>query len=250
MGKLRGKVAIITGASMGMGRSEAHLFAQEGATVIITDINVSEGEKTTQEINAFGGKALFLKHDVASEEDWKRVIEETLKLYGKIDILVNNAGVLLQKAVEQTTSEEWDKIFNVNAKSVFYGCKYVAPAMRKAGGGSIVNISSIYGLIGAPSAAAYQAAKGAVRLLTKAVSVDYAKDKIRVNSVHPGLIETPMTEGILHDPREKEWFLSKTLLGRPGQAIEVAKAVLFLASEDSSYMTGSELVVDGGFTAQ
>ena len=167
-----------------------------------------------------------------------------------MDILVNNAGILLQKDLESTSLKEWEHIFDVNAKGVFLGCKYIAPAMRKAGGGSIINISSIYGLIGAPSAAAYEASKGAVRLLTKAAAVDYAKDNIRVNSVHPGLIETPMTEDIMRDTEQKEWFLAKTLLGRAGQPIEVARAVLFLASDESSYMTGSEMVVDGGFTTQ
>lgn len=248
MGKLDNKVAIITGAGMGMGQSEALLFAQEGATVIATDINVEAGEKVVQEILKNGGKAKFLKLDVSDENNWKSVIDETVKAYNKVDVLVNNAGILVFKTLEETTSEEWDRVFKVNAKGVFFGCKYVAPAMRKAGGGSIINISSIYGLIGAPSAAAYESSKGAVRLLTKAAAVDYAKDNIRVNSVHPGLIDTPMTADILKDPTLTKAVLSTTLLARPAKAIEVAKPVLFLASDDSSYMTGSELVVDGGYT--
>jgi cyclopentanol dehydrogenase len=250
MGKLKGKVALITGAGMGMGYNEALLFAQEGAIVIVTDINSLAGEKVVQEIQKSGGKASFLKHDVSKEEDWKDVINKALKAYGKVDILINNAAIFLRKDLENTTSQEWDQIFDVNAKSVFLGCKYVAPAMKKAGGGSIVNISSMYGLIGGPSLAVFAASKGAVRLLTKAIAVDYARDNIRVNSIHPGLIETPLTADIIKDPMQKEYFVSKTLLGRPGRPIEVAQAVLFLASDDASYITGSEIIVDGGFTAQ
>ncbi|MBS0271925.1 MAG: glucose 1-dehydrogenase [Proteobacteria bacterium] len=250
MGKLAGKVALITGAAKGMGYTEALLFAQEGASVIATDRDTAAGEKVVQEIHQQGGKAFFLEHNVSEEEGWKNVIEKTLQAYGKIDILVNNGGILLQKSLENTTSQEWDQVFDVNAKGVFLGCKHIAPAMRKSGGGSIINISSIYGLIGGPNAAALAASKGAVRLLTKAAAVDYAKDNIRVNSVHPGLIETPLTSEIMKDPTQKDWFISKTLLKRAGQPIEVAKAVLFLASDDASYITGSELVVDGGITAQ
>jgi len=154
------------------------------------------------------------------------------------------------KDLESTTSEEWDQLFDVNAKSVFLGCKYVAPAMRKAGGGSIVNISSMYGLVGGPSLAVFAASKGAVRLLSKAAAVDFAKDNIRVNSVHPGLIETPLTGDIMGDPVQNDYYISKTPLRRAGQPEEVAKAVLFLASCDASFMTGSEIVIDGGFTAQ
>lgn len=250
MGKLDGKIAIITGAGMGMGHVEALLFSQEGVTVIATDINEVAGQKTAHNINERGYRGLFLKHDVSKENDWNNVIEEVLKTYGKIDILVNNAAIFIQKKIEETTTEDWNRIFNINPKSVFYGHKAIAPAMRKAKGGSIINISSMYAFIGDPSMPAFTASKGAVHLLTKTLAVDYAKDNIRVNSVHPGLIETPMTNDILHDPHQKEYYISKILLGRPGKPIEFAKAVLFLASEDSSYITGSELVIDGGFTAQ
>lgn len=250
MGKLKGKVALVTGAGMGMGYSEALLFAQEGAAVIATDINASVGDKITREIQKIGGKVIFLQQDVSQEEAWQEVVKKGVEAYGKVDILVNNAAIFLRKGVEDTTSQEWDQIFNVNAKSVFLGCKHITPVMRTAGGGSIVNISSIYGLIGGASLAVFAASKGAVRFLTKSLAVDYAKDNIRVNSVHPGLIETPLTAGIISDPAQKDYFVSKTLLGRPGQPLEVAKAVLFLASDDSSYMTGSELVIDGGVTAQ
>ncbi|MBX9804214.1 MAG: glucose 1-dehydrogenase [Alphaproteobacteria bacterium] len=250
MRKLEGKVALITGAGNGMGFSEAMLFAEEGATVVATDINDSSEEKILQEIRKIGGQVLFFQHDVSKEDDWKNVIDQTINSFGKIDILVNNAAKLLMKDLESTTSDEWDQIFNTNAKSVFLGCKYVAPAMRKAGGGVIINISSMYGLVGGPSLAVFSASKGAVRLLTKAAAVDFAKDNIRVNSVHPGLIETPLTADILKDPVQKEYYLSRTLLNRPGQPEEVAKAVLFLSCDDASFITGSEMVIDGGFTAQ
>lgn len=250
MAKLQNKVAFITGAGMGMGKSEAILFAQEGATVIVSDINEKAGQETTKAIEDAGGKALYIKLDVSSEKDWIAAIEKSITTFGKIDILVNNAGILLLKALDETSTEEWDRIFSINARGVFLGCKYVVPAMQKAGGGSIINISSIYGLIGAPSAAAYEATKGAVRLLTKSAAVDLAKYNIRVNSVHPGLISTPMTEDILKDTEETKRFLSLTILNRPADPIEVARPVLMLASDDSSYMTGSELVIDGGYTAK
>jgi cyclopentanol dehydrogenase len=250
MGKLDNKVAFITGAGMGMGESEAILFAQEGASVVVADINENAGMKTVKSIQDAGGKALFVKLDVSNEKEWIRAIDESVKAFGKIDVLVNNAGILLFKTLDETTTEEWDKIFSVNTRGVFLGCKSIVPAMRKAGGGSIINISSIYGIIGAPSAAAYEASKGAVRELTKAAAVDLAKYNIRVNSVHPGLIDTPMTADIIKDPELAKAVLCTTILARPAKAIEVARPVLMLASDDSSYMTGSELVVDGGYIAR
>ncbi|MBS0271926.1 MAG: glucose 1-dehydrogenase [Proteobacteria bacterium] len=246
MGKLEGKVALITGAGNGIGYSQALLFAQEGASVIATDVDTAAGEKLIREIQKKNGKTMFFKHDVAREEDWSEIIAKVTKAHGKLDILVNNAGILIQKDLENTSAKEWEKVFEVNAKGPFLGCKYVAGAMRKAGGGSIINILSI----GGPSAAAYEASKGAVQLLTKAAAIDYAKDNIRVNSIYPGLIETSMTEEIFKDRVQRNYFVSKILLGRAGLPIEVAKAVLFLASDDASYMTGSELVVDGGYITE
>ena len=250
MERLKEKVAFITGGGMGMGRSEAILFAQEGASVIVSDVNEQAGKDTVKKIQDSGGKALFVRMDVSQEKDWIRGIQEGMAAFGKIDILVNNAGILLFKSLEETTVDEWDGMFAVNARGVFLGCKHIVPAMQKAGGGSIINISSIYGLIGAPSAAAYEATKGAVRLLTKAAASDLAKYNIRVNSVHPGLIDTPMTADIIKDPEAVKQVLGTTIMERPADPMEVARPVLMLASDDSSYMTGSELVIDGGYTAR
>ena len=250
MNRLEGKIAIVTGAGMGMGRSEAMLFANEGATVIVTDINESAGQDTTAAIISVGGKAVFKKLDVSDEKNWQSVVNEAISEFGKVDVLVNNAGILYFKSLEDTSSEEWDKIFNVNAKGVFFGCKYIIPAMQKAGKGSIINVSSIYGLIGAPNAAAYEATKGAVLQLTKAAACDLAKYNIRVNSVHPGLIDTPMVADVMKDPVATKEVLCTTIMGRPAHPMEVALPVLMLASDESSYMTGAELVVDGGYTAR
>ena len=250
MKRLENKVAIITGAAKGMGKSEAQLFAEEGAIVIATDVDDKMGQETVEDITSKGGKAEYYHLDVAQENEWQDVIKQVVSQHHKVDVLVNNAGILIMESVEETSTEDWDKIFDINAKGVFFGCKYVAPAMRKAGGGSIINISSVYGLIGAPNAAAYEATKGAVRLLTKAAASDYATDNIRVNSVHPGLIDTPMVANITKDPERTKAVLCTTLFERAADPMEVARPVLMLASDDSSYMTGSELVVDGGYTAR
>lgn len=250
MGRLSGKVAIITGAGMGMGQAEAVLFAKEGGNVIVTDINEQAGLNTVQKINANGHQAEFMMLDVANENNWVEITNEIVKKYNKIDILVNNAGILLFKPIEDTTELEWDEIFRVNVKGVFFGCKHVVPGMQKAGGGSIINISSIYGIIGAPSCAAYEASKGAVREVTKAAAADLSKYNIRVNSVHPGLIETPMTADIIKDPEQTKAILSTTIMDRAGKADEVAYPVLMLASDESSYMTGAEIVIDGGYIAR
>lgn len=248
MGRLEGKVALVTGAALGMGRAHARLFANEGAKVIVTDVNEEAGRENVATINSDGGEAIFLKQDVAKEDDWKQVVNHSIETYGKVDILVNNAGILLSKSLEDTSADEWDLVMNINLKGVFLGCREIIPAMKKAGGGSIVNISSIYGLIGAPDCAAYEASKGGVRLLTKAAAVDLIKHNIRVNSIHPGMIKTEMTKGLADIPEAAAAIAAKVLIGRMAEPEEVSKAVLFLASDESSYVHGSELVVDGGYT--
>ncbi|HIE90039.1 MAG TPA: glucose 1-dehydrogenase [Pseudomonadales bacterium] len=249
MNRVEGKVALVTGGAMGMGMTHSQLLAEEGAKVIVTDVNEVEGQKVADEINASGGTATFYPLDVTDESQWQAVVASVIGSEGKIDVLVNNAGLLILKPVDETTNEEWDLIFNINAKGPFLGTKAVLPAMQKAGGGSIINISSIYGLVGAPQAAAYQSTKGALRLLTKSSAVDLAQYNIRVNSVHPGVIDTAMTKDLLADEESRQAILGTTILGRPAQPKEVSYAVLFLASDESSFMTGSEMVVDGGYTA-
>lgn len=248
MGRVDGKVALVTGGAMGMGESHCLLLAREGARVVVTDINTEAGEATAQQIRDEGGEAIFIHHDVANEDQWQSVIDQAVAAYDKIDILINNAGIVISKPNETTTVEDWDLTMAINSTGVFLGCKTVVPAMEKAGGGSIVNISSIYGIIGAPNAAAYQASKGAVRMLTKSCAVDYAKYNIRVNSIHPGVIRTPILGDLANDEAAIKQVLATTILQRMAEPIEVSYAVLLLASDESSYMTGSELVVDGGYT--
>ena len=247
MGRLDGKVALISGGSKGQGAAEAKLFAQEGAKVVLADILDDEGKKVEAEINETGGEAMYLHLDVTSEGDWDAAVKAAVDNYGKLDILVNNAGILLRKGVEETSAEEWDRIQDVNSKGVFLGVKAAIPAMREAGGGSIVNISSIAGLRGSTSTA-YGASKGLVRLLTKSTAVQYGPEGIRCNSVHPGIIETDMTEEMLDSAGREQW-LARTPLRIIANAHDVALGVLYLASDESRYVTGSELVIDGGITA-
>ena len=247
MGRLDGKVALISGGSKGQGAAEAKLFAQEGAKVVLADILDDEGKKIEAEINETGGEAMYLHLDVTSEADWAAAVRAAVDSYGKLDILVNNAGILLRKGVEETSAEECDRIQDVNSKGVFLGVKAAIPAMREAGGGSIVNISSIAGLRGSTSTA-YGASKGLVRLLTKSTAVQYGPEGIRCNSVHPGIIETDMTEEMLDSAGREQW-LARTPLRIIANAHDVALGVLYLASDESRYVTGSELVIDGGITA-
>ena len=250
MGRLQSKTALISGAASGMGASEARIFAEQGAQVIVGDVDDANAKAVVHEITEAGGRAISVHLDVADAESWDKAITRGVEEFGNIDILVNNAGILIMKPIQDTTEEEWDRIFSINAKGVFLGTKAVLESMKAAGAGSIINISSIYGIVGAPSAAAYQATKGAVRLLTKATASDYAPFNIRVNSIHPGVIATAMTDEFLADPEVKEALLGTTIMERPAQPEEVAQAVLFLASDEASFMTGSEMVVDGGYTAQ
>ena len=249
--RLEGKVALISGGARGMGAMEARLFAKEGAKVAIGDILEDEGRQVESEINQAGGQALFLRLDVTREEDWQRAVEATVSRFGKLNVLVNNAGISGPRGQEDLSQKAWDQVMEVNSTGVFLGTKAAIPEMQKAGGGSIINISSQMGMVGDENAhPAYQASKGSVRILTKSTAIQYAKDRIRCNSVHPGPIETPMSESLHSDPTYVARITPKVPLGRIGQPKEVAYGVLYLASNESSYVTGAELVIDGGWTAQ
>ena len=247
--RLEGKVAIISGGARGMGAVEARLFTQEGARVVIGDILEEDGRRTVQDIDQAGGQALFVRLDVTREEDWRRAVGETVSRFGGVDILVNNAGIYRISPLEETSEEMWRQIMEVNVNGVFLGTRAVIPEMKRGGGGSIVNISSTAGLVGSPNTSAYQASKGAVRIFTKATAIEYAREGIRANSVHPGAIDTDMIAVLLKDPADRQQRLNAIPLGRIGTAEEVAYGVLYLASDESSFVTGAELVIDGGRTA-
>ena len=248
--RLEGKVALISGGARGMGATEARMFAQEGAKVVIGDVLEEEGRQTEAAINESGGECVFVRLDVTDESAWEQAVSTAVERFGKLDILVNNAGIARINNVEGTSADEWDLVMDINAKGVFLGTKAAIPAMRDAGGGSIVNISSIAGLVGGRTSA-YTASKGAVRLLTKSTAIQYARDGIRCNSVHPGVIESPMTLPImLNTESGREESAARHPMGRIGQPEDIAYGVMFLASDEASFMTGSELVIDGGLTAQ
>ncbi len=259
--RLEGKVALISGGARGQGATEARLFAREGAAVVIGDILDEEGLKLEAEIRELGERATFVHLDVTEPDQWESAVSRAVTEYGKLDVLVNNAGVgaidvagLGAPRIDATSAEVWDKIMDVNSKGVFLGTRAAIPAMRAAGGGSIINISSVAGLVGAGhgsgASAAYSSSKGSVRLLTKATAVQHGHEGIRCNSVHPGYIETAMTQVSLAQPGFREQVAAMAPLNRIGTVDDIANGVLFLASDESSFMTGSELVIDGGWTAQ
>ena len=249
--RLEGKVALISGGARGQGAVEAKLFAREGAKVVFGDILDESGKQVEAEIHEAGGEATYVHLDVTREDDWRTAVNTAIDRYGKLDILVNNAGILIRKGIEDTTEEDWDRIMGVNAKGAFLGTKHYIPAIRQSGGGSIVNISSTAGLVASHSgSASYTASKGAVRLLTKSTAVQYAKEGIRCNSIHPGPIDTDMIQETLTDPAKLEERMQRLPMGRVRTADEIAYGVLYLASEEASFVTGSELVIDGGTTAQ
>ena len=254
MDRVKGKVALVTGSASGIGRATAILFAEEGAQVIVSDINVAGGREVARGIKSEGGKAIFIKLDVTIERDWKNAIEKIVANYGRLDILVNNAGTMILKAIEDMTVDEWRFQMGVNVEGVFLGTKYAIGAMKKSGGGSIINISSTAGMVGTVTdGSAYCASKGAVRLLTKAAALEFSKAgsdyNIRVNSVHPGGIKTPLTMSLLTDEGVRKAAETSYPIGHMGEPIDIANAVLYLASDESKFATGSELVVDGGCTA-
>ncbi|MES1201945.1 MAG: glucose 1-dehydrogenase [Pseudomonadota bacterium] len=255
MKRVQGKVALVTGASLGLGRAAALMLAREGAKVIVTDIKESEGGAVAEEIIVKGGEAMFLRHDVAAEGDWTRVMASAKSRFGGLDILVNNAGVALAGTAENTKLEQWRWLMSINLDGVFLGTRCAIEEMKDHGG-SIINLSSIEGLVGDPNLAAYNASKGGVRLFTKSAALHCAKAgyKIRVNSIHPGYILTPMVEGYIGgqaDPDAARIGLAAMHpLGHLGEPDDIAYGVLYLASDESKFVTGSELVIDGGYTAQ
>ena len=245
--RLKGKVAIVTGGASGMGRSEATIFAREGARVLVADLLEKEGEEVAKGI---GDGARFMKLDVTNEASWQAVVAAAEREFGKVDILVNNAGISGTYQPDLTSTEAWDRVMDINAKGVFLGMKHTIPALKRAGGGAIVNISSISGFAGQHGVhMAYNASKGAVRIMTKTVAVQHAADNIRANSVHPGFMPAMRTSVGSANPEWRAKVLKAVPLKREGRVEEVAHAVLFLASDEASYITGTELVVDGGFLA-
>ena len=247
--RLKDKVALVTGGAHGMGEATVRLFAHEGAKVVIADVLEREGNEVAASIAARGGDVQFMRLDVAEEPQWVEAVARIVARYGRLDVLVNNAGIS-GGVHERLSTEQFDRLIAINARGTFLGIKHAIPAMQKAGGGSIVNQSSISGFVGQEFVhMGYNAAKGAVRLLTKSAAVQYGKDGIRVNSVHPGFMPPMLTSVTSADPAVRERVFATLPLGRPGRVEEVAYAILFLACDEASYITGTELVVDGGFLA-
>jgi NAD(P)-dependent dehydrogenase (short-subunit alcohol dehydrogenase family) len=258
--RLVGKVAIVTGGASGIGAETARMFALHGAKVLLTDANAALGKAVTEEIVGTGGSATFAMQDVASESRWTEIVAEAETRYGRIDILCNIAGIsgrdpmlniqptITPRLVDQSL-EQWNKVLEINATGTFLGVKAVIPAMQRVGGGSIINISSVCGIVGSHSNAAYHASKGAVRIFTKAAAIQYGPDRIRVNSVHPGFVDTPMTKAGHANPEMAAKRMEATPLGRFGTPADIAAGCLYLASDDAAWVTGSELVIDGGMTA-
>src|ERR1700751_5358629 len=260
--RLVSKVAIVTGAASGIGAETARTFAQHGAKVLLTDSNAALGKTVAKELSDSGGTATFAVQDVCDEALWATIVAQAEKSYGQLDILCNIAGIsgrdpnmTMQTSLtagprlDEQTLEQWNRVMEVNATGVFLGTKAAIPAMRRAGGGSIVNISSICGIIGSHANAAYHASKGAVRIFSKAAAIQYAPDKIRVNSVHPGFVDTPLTVPAHSNPEIARRRIEATPLGRFGTPADIAAGCLYLASDEASWVTGSELVIDGGMTA-
>jgi NAD(P)-dependent dehydrogenase (short-subunit alcohol dehydrogenase family) len=251
VGRLDGKVALITGAGSGMGKVAAELFAHEGARVVVADV-VDSGQATADDITSTGGEAAFVKADVSNSADAEQMVRFAVERFGSLDVLYNNAGIFPNDDGSVTDTDEavWDRVMNINLKGVFLGCKYGVPAMLESGGGSIVNVASFVALVGAATPQiAYTSSKGGVLAMTREIAVEFARQGIRANALCPGPIETPLLQELLADPARRERRLVHIPLGRFGKAEEIARAALFLASDDSSFMTGAALVVDGGITA-
>lgn len=255
MGRVDGKAVVVTGGGLGIGRATCLLLAREGARVAVTDVREDVGRSAADAIRALGREAAFYRLDVADEAEVRKVFAEIRKAFGTIDVLVNNAGISgPSRPTHEILEEEWDRVMAVNVKGVFFCTKHVIPAMREAGGGSIVNLSSIYGIVSAPDVPPYHASKGAIRIMTKTDALLYARENIRVNSVHPGFIWTPMVEEYLKSQgpvaEGRKALEALHPVGRVGEPDDIAYAILYLASDESKFVTGSELVVDGGYTAR
>ena len=248
--RLEGKVALISGGARGQGATEGQLFVDEGAKVVLADILDAEGESAAAQIRENGGEASYVHLDVASEDDWRAAIEFTLQTYGRLDILINNAAIYKRTPIVDTDLEEWRQIMEINSTGVFLGTKHAIPAMQRSGGGSIINISSTAGLVGSGRGSAYGASKGSVRLFTKYTAIQHATENIRANSIHPGPIDTEMIADNIGTPEGRAESEARVPLQRIGTVMDVAYGALFLASDESSYMTGAELVIDGGVTAR
>jgi NAD(P)-dependent dehydrogenase (short-subunit alcohol dehydrogenase family) len=246
--RMASKVALISGAARGLGASEAELFAGHGAKVVIGDILDDLGEAVVRQIHGRGGEAIYVNLDVTDESAWDQAVNLAETTFGRLDVLVNNAGIPLRKTLEQTSLAEWNHVFDVNVTGAFLGTKAAVPALRRAGGGSIINTSSTSGII-ATTGAAYGSSKGAVRLLTKSTALLYAKEGIRCNSVHPGPLDTEVNRESQQNAAAWAERLRAVPMGRIAQPIEIAYGVLYLASDEASYVTGSELIIDGGSTA-
>jgi len=252
MKRIENKVVIVTGGALGIGRETCILLAREGAKVAVTDVLDKEGQELIEEITQSGGIAKFWHLDVTEEKEVEKVYSEVVKEFGKLDATINNAGIAgANKPTHELTEKEWDAVMNVNVKGVFFCTKHAIPHMQKSGSGSIINLSSIYGLVGAGDIPPYHASKGAVRLMSKNDALIYAKDNIRVNSVHPGFIWTPLVEELgKKDPGFRKHLDSLHPLGHIGESIDIAYGILYLVSDESKFVTGSELVIDGGYTCQ
>ena len=248
--RLKNKTALITGAAQGLGAAIARRFAEEGASVVICDMNAEAGAMTVAEIEKTGGRACFQQLNVTKEQEWVTALEAVQARYGRLDVLVNNAGINIREPIEEMAEANFDAMLAVNVKGPFLGIKHAIPAMRKSGGGSIINMSSICGLVGHKyTTEAYTVTKGAVTLLTKTVGVRYAKDNIRCNSIHPSTVDTPLVQILFQDPKKKEERLGEVPLGRLATDLDVANAVLYLASDEAAFLNGVALPVDGGLTA-
>ncbi len=247
-GRLDGKVALVSGGASGIGAAHARVFAAEGAKLVAGDLQEDKGRAVVEAVNASGGEAVFVHLDVTRQADWERAVGEAVSRFGKLTTLINNAGIYWPRGTEEETLEGWNTMISVNQTGVWLGMKAAVPAMREAGGGAIVNISSLYGLIGSPGSITYHATKGAVRLMTKSAALEYVKAGIRVNSIHPGQIDTPILSGLT--PEQNEQIKAATPMGRLGRPEEIAYGSLYLCSDEAAYTTGAELVIDGGWFAQ